>query len=85
MPKYSSELPPTRAGRYERGPFPSHVPIVKMLKKRPGEWVKVKSFANVSAANKLATGIRRGTYIAFRDGDYEAVVRGSDVYARFNG
>lgn len=83
--KYVSEPPPSTRGKYERGPHPSHVKIVKALQKRPGRWMKVREFESLQGASRFAKHIREGKFIAFRDGEYDAVSRHKVVHAVFHG
>lgn len=85
MPTRVKELPPTERGKYERKPPADHVKIVKQLRKNPGEWYELRTFGSPQAANTWAKKIRTGKMLAFRDGTYEAVIRGSTVLGRFIG
>lgn len=81
--KYLKELPPSRSGQYERPPNPEHAKMVKALRRKPGQWVAVRDFQTPQAASAFARKIRESTFIAFRDGVYEANSREMTVYARF--
>lgn len=74
--------PATRGGR---ATSEAHAKIAEILKANVGQWAKVK----VNAANDgLASSIRRGTGVAFRDGVYEArsvknTEKSYDIFARY--
>lgn len=57
-------------------PFPSeHQRILRLLRKRRGEWVRVAREEHRSRAAGLAVAIRTGRYRAFRDLAYESTIR----------
>lgn len=80
--RFVKEVPPTGVGRYQRKPHERHVKIHKRLHAKPGEWLKITDCTSVSAAARLAHGIRSSKFIAFQDAKYDAHIRGTDVYAK---
>lgn len=78
------EPPPSQRGRKLS---PRLAAIADALKARPNEWAKV---SEGETNDGLATSIRRGRAVAFRDGKYEARSakqedRTYTIYARYLG
>lgn len=61
-------------------------PVARVLRARPGEWAKIAARASQPSASGVANSVRQGRYLAFQpSGAFEAVSRGTDVWARFVG
>jgi len=83
--KYLKELPPSSRGKYPRAPRPEHVRMADKLKRKPEHWLMVRECSSPSGASRMARYIKTGTYLAFRDGTYEARVDHNQVFARYMG
>lgn len=81
------------APKVEFGELPGHTAVrtewqavAAELKARVGQWGKVAHKETQSAAGGLATNIKAARLAAFRPvGHFEAVTRGTDVWARYVG
>lgn len=77
---------PDRSGRPYTVRTGKWAAIAAELRARPGEWAKVSTSTSNGTAYQIASQLRLGKYRPFQPaGQFEAVKRGFDVWARFVG
>lgn len=84
-PRYLKAPPPPGTGRYDRQAPPEHVKVVQALMRRPGEWMEAFTYRHRQNAGRMAVKIKRSELLAFRQGHFDAVTRGSTVYVVYLG
>ena len=86
-PDISWEAPPEPAGGAKAGVWS---PIAAAVKKRPGQWAKVRTYSGSASARNIASHINKGRIAAFDGGGYEATSRTNhdgtySIYLRYVG
>lgn len=86
MPNYLFiEAPPDFIRKNKAGRPPKWVPQAAAMRKNPGMWLMLENYQHLHTARALVPRINKGTAPAFREGRWEAVSRGTKVYARYIG
>src|SRR5512133_2959039 len=57
-------------------------PVLKQLRARPGEWAIVRTYKSAGGAQSAASAVRHGKTPGTKPGEFEASVRGTDLWLR---
>lgn len=60
-------------------------PIAAEARNHPGRWIPIRLNTRQKALSTIVGHIKRGKYVAFRDGDYQAAQREGVLYVRYDG